>query len=128
LGFINVDFDATGQPTTDHLFCIHQILEKKREYNKAMHKLFIDFMKAYDPVRREVLYNIVIEFGIPMKLVRLIKMCLNETYGRVQVGKYLSDRFPIRNGWKTDVLSPWLFNFALGYAIRSVQVNQEGFQ
>jgi hypothetical protein len=33
-------------------------------------------------VRREVLVNILIEFGIPMKLVRLIKMCLNETYSK----------------------------------------------
>jgi len=33
------------------------------------------------------LYNIIIEFGIPIELVRLIKMCLNETYRRVQVGK-----------------------------------------
>jgi hypothetical protein len=28
---------------------------------------------------REVLYNILNEFGIPMKLDRLIQMCLNET-------------------------------------------------
>ena len=45
-----------------------------------MHKLLIDFKKAYDSFRREVLYNILIEFGIPMKLVRLKKLCLNETY------------------------------------------------
>jgi hypothetical protein len=32
-----------------------------------------------------------------MKLVRLIKMCLNETYGKVRIGKYLSDNFPIEN-------------------------------
>ena len=54
-------------------------------------KLFIDFKKAYVSVRREVLYNILIEFGIPKKLVRVIKMCLTETYSRVQVGKNLSD-------------------------------------
>jgi hypothetical protein len=36
-------------------------------------------MEAYDSVRREVLYNILIEFGVPMKVVRLIKMSLNET-------------------------------------------------
>jgi hypothetical protein len=35
-----------------------------------VHKLFVDFKKAYDSVRRELLYNILIEFGIPMKLVR----------------------------------------------------------
>ena len=63
----------------DHVFCIRQISDKKWKYNE----LFIDFKKDYDSVRREVLHNILIEFGIPMKLVRLIKMCLTETYSRV---------------------------------------------
>jgi hypothetical protein len=58
---------------------------KKWEYNETVHQLFIDFKKANDTVRREVLYNILIELGIPMKLVRLIKMCLNETYSRVRI-------------------------------------------
>jgi hypothetical protein len=58
-----------NRSTTDQIFCIRQILEKKWEYNETVHQLFIDFTKAYDSVRREVLYNILIEFGIPMKLV-----------------------------------------------------------
>jgi hypothetical protein len=48
----------------------------------------------------EVLCNILIEFGIPLKQAMLIKMCLNETYGRVRVGKGLSDRFSIKNGFR----------------------------
>ena len=75
------------------------------------------------------MYNILIEFGIPKKLVRLVKMCSTETYSRVQVGKNLSDRFPIRNGLKQgDTLSPVLFNYAFEYAIRRVQINQNGFK
>ena len=44
--------------------------------NEEVHQFFVDFKKAYVSVRREVLYKILIEFGIPRKLVRLIKMCL----------------------------------------------------
>ena len=61
-----------------------------------MHQLFIEFKKPYDSVRREVLYNVLIEFGVLMKLVRLIKMCLIETCSRVRVGKNLVT-FPVRN-------------------------------
>jgi hypothetical protein len=44
--------------------------------------------------------NILFEFGIPMKLVRLIKMCLNETYSAIRVGKHFSDHFSIQTGTK----------------------------
>jgi hypothetical protein len=68
-----VGFDLTNQK-----FCFRQILEKKWEYNETVHQLFVDFKKTYDSARREVLYNILINFGVPTKLVRLIKMCLNK--------------------------------------------------
>jgi len=58
----------------------------------------MNFKKAYDSVTREVLHKILVEFGIPMSLVRPIKMCLSETYGRVRVNLNLSDVFSIRNG------------------------------
>ena len=49
-------------------------IEKKWEYNEAVRQLFVDFKKNYDKVRKEILYNILIEFSIPMKVVRLIKI------------------------------------------------------
>jgi hypothetical protein len=89
-----------NRSTTDQIFYIRQILEKKWEYNGTVHQLFIDFKKAYHSVRREVLYNILIEFGISRKLVGLIQMCLNETYSTLRVGKFQSNKFPIQNGLK----------------------------
>jgi len=85
LGIINVDSDATGQLVIIFSAFV-KYLRKKWEYNETVHQLFIDFKKAYDSVRMEVLYNILIEFGVPKKLVRLIKMCLTETYSTVRVG------------------------------------------
>ena len=68
------------------------------------------------------MYN-TLEFGIPLELVTIIKMCLNETCSRVRVFKSLSDIFPVNNGLKQgDALSSLLFNFALYYANKSVQM------
>jgi hypothetical protein len=50
--------------TTDQIFYIHHILEKKWEYNGTVHQLFIDLKKAYVSVRRNVLHNILTEFGM----------------------------------------------------------------
>jgi hypothetical protein len=77
---------------------MYLIMEKKWEYNETVQQLFVDFKKAYDSVRREVLYNILIEFGVPMKLIRRIKMLLNEMYSKVRIDKHLSDNFPMQNG------------------------------
>ena len=71
MGNIRVDCDATCQLLIVYCSSV-KYLEKKWEYNEAVHHLFVDFTKAYDSVRREVFNNILIKFGIPMTLVRLI--------------------------------------------------------
>ena len=59
-----------------------------------------------------------------MKLVWLIKMCLTEMYSRVQLGKHLSEMFPFKNGLKQgDASLPLVFNIAVEYVIRKVEVN-----
>jgi hypothetical protein len=62
-----------NRSTTDQIFCIRQILETKEECNETVNQLFINLKNAYDSVRMEVMYNILVEFGIPMKVVRQLK-------------------------------------------------------
>jgi hypothetical protein len=76
LGISSVGFDAEDQL----LIRCSAFVRYWRKTQSAM-RLYIsysDFKKSCNSVRREVLYNIIIEFWIPMKLVRPVKMCLNE--------------------------------------------------
>jgi hypothetical protein len=59
-------FKCVDQLQIDRISCIHQIMEKKLECNDTVHQLFIDFKKAYGSFRREVVYNILIQFGTLM--------------------------------------------------------------
>jgi hypothetical protein len=86
-GLISLGSALTDQLLISFLHLSHT--REKWEYNETVPQLFIEFKKAYDSVKREVLYNILIEFGVPMKLVTLIKICLNDIYSKIFTGKLL---------------------------------------
>jgi hypothetical protein len=67
--------------------------------------------KAHDSVRREVLHNTLIEFGIPMKTSQAHSDVFKWNIQEIPISKHLSDAFPIQNGLKQgDALSPLLLN------------------
>jgi hypothetical protein len=90
-----LDIDTTGQLLTI-IICIRQIIEKMRVQRSIASAIYV-LQQVCNSVPREVLYNIVIAFGIPTKLVCHIKLCLNKPHSRVRVGKHQSDVFSIRN-------------------------------
>lgn len=60
------------------------------------------------------MYNMLTELCTPMKLVRINKMSLNETYNKDHIDKNLTNMFAIQNGLKQgNALLPLFFNFAL---------------
>jgi hypothetical protein len=126
LGIISMGFKATDQPLI-RFSAFVRYWRKNWEYYETVHLVFIDFKKAYNSVRREVLYNILSEFSVPMQPVRLIKLHLNEMYSGVCIALHLSEKLSIQNGLKQgDASLPVLLNFILEYANRKVQENQVG--
>ena len=78
---------------------MRQILEKYYECNIEMHVLFIDFKQAFDSVDRlKKTIRIVQGSRIPDKLVRLIKMTLQNTEASVKIENLTSKPFSISSG------------------------------
>jgi hypothetical protein len=125
LGITSADFDVVNQLLIRFSSFI-RYWRKKWEYNGIVLPLFIDLQKVCDSVRREICYDVLTELCTPMKIVRQIMTCLNETYSQMCIANTLPDALPIRNDLKPgDALSPFLFNFALDYAIKEIQGNHE---
>jgi hypothetical protein len=67
--------------------------------------LYVDFKRACDTISRAELEEIMKEFGIPMKLVRLVKMTLTNTKSKVKIQGKLSPSFEtVMHGHYTDIL------------------------
>jgi hypothetical protein len=89
--------------TTNQIFTLRQMLEKTKEFGIETHHLFIDFKSAYDPVRREQLYNAMSEFNIPNKLISLTRMTMENTKSQVRIQSDLSHPLTTKKGLKQGV-------------------------
>ena len=61
------------------------ILEKTYELNLDLRLLFIVFVQAYDAINIIYLFGIFKEFGIPKKLMNVLKMTLPDSYGKAKI-------------------------------------------
>ena len=98
----------TGRSTTDQLFMVKQILNKCWEFDRDVYHLYVAFRKAYDSILRDKLYNIMLGFGIPSKLVGLTKMTMTETLAQVRIQNELTELFELTQGLKQG--SGWPFS------------------
>ena len=102
-----------GRSCTDSIFTIKIALKKRREHGQESWVLFLDLVKAFDRVPRELLWMILEKFGVPAKLIRLLK-CLHNNFtvkfSIDEVTHTLICSIGVKQG---DILGPILFNFYL---------------
>jgi sorting nexin-29 len=112
-----------GRSATDQIFSLRMILEKSYEYNVNIHQLYIDYKQAYNSINRDQLIEIIKEFGIPGKLVKLVKMALENT-NKVKIQGKMSPSFEMVVGLRQDdALSTLIFNLCMEKVIRNVKRN-----
>ena len=108
---------------TDQLFASRQILEKCMAFQLDVSFCFIDFRAAFDLVVREMLYKIMKHYGLPQKVVNVIRnnyegfKCCVKAEG--EKGQMFDVKTGVRQG---DVWSPILFGLVISYVLaNSVQ-------
>jgi len=63
----------SGRSTTEQIFVLRNIIEQVIEWNACLYVCFVDFEKAFDSVQRETLWCLLASYGIPTKLVDMVK-------------------------------------------------------
>ncbi|XP_048521741.1 uncharacterized protein LOC125504187 [Dendroctonus ponderosae] len=82
--------------------------------NESVAGLLCWVAKAYDSVKRVMIWETTAEFGIPHKIIRLTRVCVEGSRCKVKIGSDMSNVFRVSTGLKQgDVLSPTIFNIAL---------------
>ena len=112
-----------NRSTVDNIFILRQIYEKCYEYNIELHNIFIDFMQAFDSVNRNIIPTCLKKINVPNKLIRLIKMTLQNTTAVVKGNNDFSQNFAINRGVKQgDPLSATLFSIVMDEIIQKLEI------
>jgi hypothetical protein len=106
-------------------WCLHTYQTAPSQVEAVIWVMWYIMKKAYDFVRTVVLCNILVEFVMPVKLVRLIKTCHNKVCSKVRIARRLIHLL-FSTVWTKRCFIAIVFKLCLDCAIWKAQANQEG--
>ena len=113
----------------DQIFALRNILEQCAEWNEQIHLNFVDFKKAFDSLHREAIWKILGSYGIPEKLIKIIKIFYLNYECSVVLGEKISNWFSVETGVRQGcILSPLLFLITIDWVMRQTCNIPRGIQ
>ena len=91
---------------TDQIFILHQILEQSQEWNASFYAVFVDFEKAFRSLQIESLWRNLCHYGLPEKLVNVIKALFVDFECKVIHDNHLTESFNVNTGVKQGCILP----------------------
>ncbi|XP_043922942.1 uncharacterized protein LOC122798228, partial [Protopterus annectens] len=111
---------------SDQIATLRIIVEQSVEWNSPLYINFVDFEKAFDSVDRETLWSLLKHYGIPTKIVNLIKNSYNGLSCRVIHGGQLSESFQVKTGVRQGcLLSQFLFLLVIDWIMKKSTAGQK---
>ena len=112
---------------TDQLFTVRMLSQKIIEKNKSMIMVCVDLEKAYDNVIRELMWQVMDEYGIRGSLAKAVKSMYVNCEACVNIKEGNSEWFPVKKGVRQGcVMSPWLFNVYMDRIVREAKERFSG--
>ena len=109
----------------DQIATLRIIIEQSIEWNSPVYANFIDFEKAFDSVDRETLWRLMSHYGIPPKLITIIKNTYRGMQCRVLHEGSLSEPFEVLTGVRQGcMISPFLFILCIDWIMTQTTSNK----
>ena len=107
---------------------LKQVISKYIQNESSVYASFLDASKAFDLVRHDVLFEILLSRGLPPLVVRLLHSWYATQNLRVRWSRALSHPFAVSNGVRQGgVLSPILFTLYLDELLLKLRSNGVGY-
>jgi len=103
-----------GRSCSVHIFTLKQILKHGKEWNSTVYANSAVLEKAFDSIHRETLWYILRHYGIPSRIVNIVRMLYRDCQAQAICGNKLTEPFIIQAEVKQGcILSPFLFSLGI---------------
>ena len=95
-------------------------MEQSPEWNSPLYINFIDYEKAFDGVDRETMLKLLRHYGVPEKIISLIRCIFQDMSCKIAHAGQLSESFEVKTGLRRGcLLSPFLFLLVINWIMKT---------
>ena len=114
-----------GRGCIDQIATLRIIVEQSLEFDSSLYINFVDYEKAFDSLDRDTLWKLLQHYGIPEKIITLIRNTYDGMTCKVNHAGRLTESFQVKTGVRQGcLLSPFMFLVAIDWIMKTTTKNR----